>query len=95
MDSRVSERDEDRFEYIEDAPKIVGLLKDIFTEAFMQKHTRFDSFEGFQYSSAVFVNWSGECLVYDRRNLDNFVRESTHFSTWDEMVRTATDCRYK
>ena len=70
------------------------LLEDIFTDAFMQQHTRFDNFEGFQFSSAVILNWKADTLVYAPLLLDAFVKESTRFGSWDEMVRTATQLRY-
>jgi len=40
------------------------LLEDIFTDDFMQEYTRFESFEGFRYSSAVMVNWKADTLIY-------------------------------
>lgn len=82
------------YEYIPDAPALMKLLEDIFTDDFMQENTRFESFEGFRYSSAVIVNWKADMLVYSRLLLDSFVRESTDFSGWEEMVRTATQRRY-
>jgi flavorubredoxin len=63
------------------------LLEDIFTDDFMQEYTRFESFEGFRYSSAVMVNWKADTLIYAPPLLDAFVKESTDFATWDEMVR--------
>lgn len=82
------------FVYINDAPQTMRLLNDVFTEAFMAAHTKFRSFEGFRYSSAVIVNWDAQQIVYDSALLDLFVRESTAFSSWDEMVRAATDERF-
>lgn len=75
-------------------PDFKALMNQIFSDTFMKAHTRFESFEGFRYSSAVFVNWNADELVYDERVFDNFVLESTHFSSWDEMVRTAADERF-
>ena len=71
-----------------------GLLAEIFTDEFMRKNTNFENFEGFQYSSAVIVNWNAEKMVYAQLLMDNFVKESTRFSSWDEMVKTATDERF-
>ena len=70
------------------------LLAEIFTDEFMRNNTNFENFEGFQYSSAVIVNWNAEKMVYARLLMDNFVRESTRFSSWDEMVRAAADERF-
>ena len=76
-------------------PEFKSLMNQIFHDGFMKEHTQFESFEGFRYSSAVFVNWNADELVYDERVFDNFVRESTRFSGWDEMVRTAADLRFQ
>ena len=43
------------FVFLENAPELMRLLEDIFTDDFMQEYTRFESFEGFRYSSAVMV----------------------------------------
>ena len=82
------------FVFLENAPELMRLLEDIFTDDFMQEYTRFESFEGFRYSSAVMVNWKADTLIYAPPLLDAFVKESTDFATWDEMVRTATGLRY-
>lgn len=83
------------FVFLENAPELMRLLEDIFTDDFMQEYTRFESFEGFRYSIAVMVNWKADTLIYAPPLLDAFVKESTDFATWDEMVRTATGLRYR
>ena len=70
------------FQYVDYPQKMKDLLMQIFDDSFMQANTRFQSFEGFRYSSAVFVNWNSDCLIYDDALLDRFVQESTRFSTW-------------
>lgn len=75
--------------------KFKKLLNDIFTDEFMRQCTNFESFEYFKYSSAVIANWEAEKMVYDEKLLDMFVNESTRFSSFDEMVRTASDRRFK
>jgi hypothetical protein len=82
------------FVYVDNPPEFQRLLGDLFTDQFMLEHTRFSSFEGFRYSSAVFVNWLSEQMVYNQEVFDNFVQESTSFSSWEEMVRTAADTRF-
>lgn len=79
------------FEYVPMPAEEKELLKKIFTDEFMQAETNFKTFEGFQYSSAVFVNWKADVMVYNSEVLDNFVKESTKFTSWDEMVRAAAD----
>lgn len=74
--------------------KFRKLLESIFSEEFMQNNTNFDSFEGFRYSSAVIVNWNSDHMIYSKLLMDNFVKESTRFSTWDEMVMQAADEKF-
>ncbi len=83
------------FVYADYPQQFRELLEKILNDGFMARHTRFQSFEGFRYSSAVFVNWNAEQLVYNEEVFDNFVRESTEFESWDEMVKTAADTYFK
>lgn len=78
-------------QYVKFPLELRNLLDRIFSEDFMREHTSFDSFEAFQFSSAVFLDWSKDCLVYNDAVFDAFVRESTCFSNWEEMVCTGTD----
>ena len=82
------------FQYVDYPQELKDLLTRIFTDEFMQANTRFQSFEGFRYSSAVFVNWNSDQLIYDDVVFNNFIRESSRFSDWDEMVRAATDLAF-
>ena len=70
------------------------LLDLIFSDEFMQKHTNFENFEYFRYSSAVMVNWGEAFMVYPETVFNNFVIESTEFSSWDQMVMTAADEKF-
>ena len=74
--------------------KMKKILADIFTDEFMQKHTKLENFEAFRYSSAVMVTWDSPRLVFAKTLLDGFVRESSEFDSWDEMVTTASDERF-
>ena len=65
--------------FLDNAPELMKLLEDIFTDAFMQQHTRFDNFEGFQFSSAVILNWKADTLIYAPPLLDASGKESTQF----------------
>ncbi|MCI8992416.1 MAG: hypothetical protein HFG80_06795 [Eubacterium sp.] len=84
----------DGYVYVEVDDKLRKLLDTIFTDEFMQTHTNFDNFEGFQYSSAVITNWKSDHMVYAQLLMDNFVKESTCFSGWEEMVKCAADERF-
>ena len=66
-----------------------GFFEGIFSDAFMQRHTNFESFEFFRYSSAVITDWTAAEMVYNEELLDLFVRESTCFHSFNEMIRAA------
>lgn len=83
------------FVYVDYPPEFRELLGKVMNDAFMAENTQFQSFEGFRYSSAVFVNWNADQLVYNEEVFNNFVKESTRFESWDEMVRTATDLYFQ
>ncbi len=76
---------------INNTQELKDLLNKIFSDEFMEKHTNFKNFEGFRYSSAVMASWDAPRLVYSLTVFDNFVKESTEFDSWDEMVKAATD----
>ena len=79
------------FAYVPMSPDDKKVLEMIFTDEFMQAETNFEAFRDFQSSSAVFTNWKSDIMVYNEEVFDGFVRESTRFTSWDEMVRTAAD----
>ncbi len=80
--------------YVDMDEEFRKLLNAIFSDEFMQKNTNFENFEGFQYSSAVIANWEADRMVYARLLMDNFVKESTKFSTWEEMVKAAAEEKF-
>lgn len=84
----------DGYVYVDMDEEFRKLLAAIFTDEFMQENTNFQNFEGFQYSSAVIANWNSDRMVYAQLLMDNFVKESTRFSTWEEMVQEATKQRF-
>ena len=79
------------FAYIPMSPDDKKLLETIFTDEFMQWRRISKLLKRFQSSSAVFTNWKSDIMVYNEEVFDGFVRESTRFTSWDEMVRTAAD----
>ncbi len=76
---------------INNTQELKDLLKRIFSDEFMKKHTNFENFDGFRFSSAVMATWDSPRFVYSKTIFDNFVKESTEYETWDEMVKAATD----
>ena len=76
---------------INNTQELKDLLNRIFSDEFMKKHTNFENFDGFRFSSAVMATWDSPRFVYSKTIFDNFVKESTEYETWDEMVKAATD----
>lgn len=85
---------EKNFICVEYSPALKAQFEEIFNDEFMKKHTNFKSFESFRYSSAVIVNWNAEDLIYYESLMNSFVKESTVFDTWDQMICTAADLKY-
>lgn len=82
------------FDIIPNSEQLKNIMQEIFTDEYMQKYTNFQNLAGFQYSSAVICNWEKDPLIFSRYLLDNFVRESTQFISWDEMVVHAVEEKY-
>ena len=76
---------------VEATPQLRKHINAIFTDEFMRENTNFTCFMDFQSSSSVFLNWNSYLWVYNEEVFDGFVKESTRFSSWEEMVKTATD----
>jgi len=79
------------FEFIPTTPEFKQTLEKMFTDEFMQKYTNFENFRDFKSSSAVFLNWESAFMVYNAEVFDGFVKESTQFSSWEEMIKTASE----
>lgn len=86
--------DDKGFLHTGNPPELRHLLADIFTDEFMKKYTRFENYAAFRYSGSVIVNLDADPLIYIPQLFDNFVKESTNFLSWEEMVKTATDIRF-
>lgn len=78
------------FQCVDYTKELKELLENIFSDTFMHENSKFEDFRSFQFSSAVFVNWNSEQLIYSKSNFDGFVSESTNFNSWDEMVKEGT-----
>jgi len=64
-------------------------LQSLFNDKFMRTYTRFETFEEFTFSGAVFVNWKADFIVEDRKAFDCCAKGKTSFQTWDEMYTKA------
>lgn len=60
-------------------------LKELFSNSFMQEHTKFDNFEAFIEKSKF--NWENIENISDNE-LDSFVDENTSFTNWEEMLNS-------
>lgn len=85
---------EDEYVTASAPPEFRKMLEVIFDDGFMKRYTRFENFEGFRYSSAVMTNWNADIMVYQKKVFDHFIQESTDFTTWEEMVKKATDEKF-
>lgn len=75
--------------------KTINNLYEIFNDVFMKAYTNCNSFDEFMFSSAVFINWESEVLVYSKIQFNIFVSETTSFKTWDEMIQKGTELYLK
>lgn len=83
------------FEYVEYTKELKELLENAFSDTFMQQNSNFQDFKSFQFSSAVFVTWNSDQLIYSKSRLDGFVSESTNFKSWENMVKKAIELYFK
>lgn len=79
------------FQYVPVSPDMRKVFELIFNEDFMKANTNFDCFMDFQSSSAVFTNWQSDIMVYNEEVFDGFVKESTNYTSWNEMVKEAIE----
>lgn len=83
------------FVTIDNDEKFRGFLAAIFSDGFMARHTNFTSFKFFRYASAVIANWEAEKMTYDEELMELFVKESTGFESFEQMIRTAIEEKWK
>lgn len=63
-------------------------FKDLFTQAFMSKHTKFNSISDF-FDSTPFDSSDSDAI--DDTDLDVFVSQNTSFDSWEEMKISASE----
>lgn len=83
------------YEYVDYTKELKELLESFFNDTFMRQNSKFEDFKSFQFSSAVFVNWDSDQLIYLKSVFDRFVGESTNFKSWEEMVKKGTELYFK
>jgi hypothetical protein len=74
----------------------VPLLQNLFSGQFMKKYTDFDSFSEFINKCDLFYQsldeLSQETIAeLPERKINRYVREHTHFKTWDQMFEKAIE----
>lgn len=62
---------------------------DIFTNSFMRKYTSVSDFDEFLTTGGFEVNSEEDFEAIPDADMDNHVKKSTKFSSWQEMLSTA------
>lgn len=62
---------------------------DLFTTAFMRKHTRFLSIDAFLKAGGFNASTSEEFEAIPVKDLDAYVKRATRFRSWDDMMDEA------
>lgn len=65
------------------------VLNDLFTESFMKRHTRFDSFADMLEASEWTVETVEDFEAIPDGAWERWVRDTTSFTNWDAMQRAA------
>lgn len=63
----------------------------LFTSSFMRKYTNFSSFDEFLDAGNFEVNSQEDFEAIPDDEMDQLVRDTTKFSSWEEMLTTATE----
>lgn len=64
-------------------------LEKLFTTAFIAKHTAFDNYENWLSNGGFVFETQEEYNNLDETALDSYVRDSTCFQSWKEMLDAA------
>lgn len=65
-------------------------LKDLLTNSFMRRHSRFSSFDRFLASSPFKVKTSDDFDAIPDSEMDAYVSSVTDFKSWEDMLGEAT-----
>ena len=71
-------------------PELVD-FNEVFDTSFMRKYTRFRTFEKFLQGSRFKIENQRDFEALPEEKMDAWVRKATKFSSWQEMLDTATD----
>lgn len=64
---------------------------DLFDKTFMRHYTRYRTFEKFLAGGHFHIESQNEFEALPETDMDAHVRRATQFSSWKEMLDTATD----
>lgn len=64
---------------------------DMFTKSFMLKYTEFSTFDEFLVAGNFIVNSPEDFEAIPDDEMDNHVVNTTKFSSWEEMLGSATE----
>jgi len=80
-------------ELVKNAEAIDGVnkitLDELFNTGFMKKRTRFSSTDGLFCSDGISVNSADDLNAILGDEFDQYLRQVTSFSSWNEVVETA------
>lgn len=66
-------------------------FSEIFTSSFMSQHTNFSTFDEFLNAGKFIVDSSEDFEAIPDEDMDAHVIKSSKFSSWEEMLETATN----
>lgn len=62
---------------------------ELFTDDFMEEHTKFQTLDSFFEASGFDVSSSEAFAAIPDEDMDKFVAENSEFDTWEDMLSTA------
>ena len=71
-------------------PQLVD-FQEVFDRSFMRKYTRFRTFDKFLSGGKFQIASQADFEALPEEVMDEHVRRTTKFSSWQEMLDTATD----
>ena len=66
-------------------------FEDLFDTAFMRRYTKYRSFEKFLAGGQFDIHTQEDFEALPEEQMDAHVRRVTQFTSWKEMIDTATD----
>lgn len=68
--------------------------ENIFSESFMRRNTRYTTLTGFLKAGHFRFNTPEDCAYISLVQLNRYVKQATHFRSWQEMYISAATIAY-